>query len=499
MDVTFEQRNSRSLTEFLLNKSNLQFYWNEKGTSIRLEDGGDILYVTQAAREKLANNDVENLSVSEFRKEGATEWIPVIQVDGFKKGQKSKFPYLENIKNESIYSLLRSGLFNLGYVLLFDLDGTLLDTDIANNRAYKYALLKVTGTNDYPCLENLPRITRKECAKIDGMTTDQLNAIINIKQWYFTNQIKDGYTTLIVTSELLKRQSHYNRCYIITSADRNRAKFLIEYHNLSEYVHGVIYADSINKYQHISEKIGCDAFKIILFENERTAINNAIDNGIVEAHTYLVDNNTLREHTIQKNGYLFHSTQAFYSTYYVGFNKPNNPNFINDIKNQFGTIPIQQLKEAKHKICETLYVGILSILNLLSPKEFVVIAVPRAKADSFYSSNQQLFRQSIGEVVSNIQKLGVNIIDGSCYIVRHTNTKTTHLAKSTIKNEGEMPYPGITKNTCRISEEVIGKDILLIDDVYTKGVNIDEDAIQALYDKGARSVTFYSICKTVHV
>lgn len=394
---------------------------------------------------------------------------------------------------------MRSGLFNLEYVLLFDLDGTLLDTDIANNRAYKYAILKVTGINDYPCLEGLRRITRKECAKIDGVTADRLNTIINIKQWNFTNQVKDGYTTQIVTTELLKRQSRYNRCYIITSADRNRAKSLIEYHNLSEYVCGIIYADSIDKYQHIAKKIGCDASKIILFENERTAINNAIDNGIVEAHTYLVNNNTLREYTIQKNDYLFHSTQAFYNTYYVGFNKPNNPNYINDIKNQFGTIPTEQLKEAKHKIYNELYIGILSILNLLNPKEFVVVAVPRAKAESFYTANQQLFRQCIEEVVSDIKKLGLNIIDGSRYIIRHINTRTTHLAKSAVKNEGDMPYPGITKNTCKISDDVIGKDILLIDDIYTKGVNIDEDAIQALYDKGARSVTFYSICKTVHV
>lgn len=98
MDVTFEQRNSRSLTEFLKNKSSLDFHWNEKGTAIRLDDDGEILYVTQAAREKLANNDMKNLSVSEFRKEGTTEWIQVIHVDGFKKGQKSKFPNIENTR-----------------------------------------------------------------------------------------------------------------------------------------------------------------------------------------------------------------------------------------------------------------------------------------------------------------------------------------------------------------------------------------------------------------
>ena len=40
-----------------------------------------------------------------------------------------------------------------------------------------------------------------------------------------------------------------------------------------------------------------------------------------------------------------------------------------------------------------------------------------------------------------------------------------------------------------------GKNILLIDDLYTKSININEDMIQALLDNGAKSVIFYSIGK----
>jgi len=39
---------------------------------------------------------------------------------------------------------------------------------------------------------------------------------------------------------------------------------------------------------------------------------------------------------------------------------------------------------------------------------------------------------------------------------------------------------------------------LLIDDLYTRTVNIDEDAIQALLDKGAHSVAFYAVGRTVY-
>jgi len=64
-------------------------------------------------------------------------------------------------------------------------------------------------------------------------------------------------------------------------------------------------------------------------------------------------------------------------------------------------------------------------------------------------------------------------------------------------NDGLSPYQGITKDTCNISDNVIGKNILLIDDIYTKSVNIDEDAIQALLNKGAKLVVFYAVGRTV--
>lgn len=51
--------------------------------------------------------------------------------------------------------------------------------------------------------------------------------------------------------------------------------------------------------------------------------------------------------------------------------------------------------------------------------------------------------------------------DGSDYLFRHTDTKTTHLAHSPraaqYAGNGDMYYPQITKNTCNISNDVKGK------------------------------------------
>ena len=95
--------------------------------------------------------------------------------------------------------------------------------------------------------------------------------------------------------------------------------------------------------------------------------------------------------------------------------------------------------------------------------------------------------------------MGDIFLDGTNYIVRHTNTKTTHLRKPIegFENDGPKPYPGISYDTCNFSNSINGKDILLIDDIYTKTVNIDEDMLQSLLDLGANSVSFYAIGKTI--
>ena len=134
-----------------------------------------------------------------------------------------------------------------------------------------------------------------------------------------------------------------------------------------------------------------------------------------------------------------------------------------------------------------------NIFQLLIFNSLTVCVVPRAKTN--YKENQLLFKLTICKVVNQLKN---GFIDGTDYIVRHTNTRTTHLPSNTqnYNNDGDKPYPDITINTCNISNNVSGRNILLIDDLYTRTVNIDEDAIQALLKNGASSVTFYSIgCK----
>ena len=199
--------------------------------------------------------------------------------------------------------------------------------------------------------------------------------------------------------------------------------------------------------------------------------------------------------TIQRNNYLSREIQGFYHTHFGGVDLPNNPNFLYKLKNDIHhNWTIDQLKTAMQEFANILMVDLPQIQTQLGQQQLTICVVPRSKADNTYRQNQLLLKATIKHVVNKLA-----FIDGTEYIKRHTNTKTTHLKKPMegFNNDGDLPYVGITNATCNISNDVNGKDILLIDDIYTKTVNIDEDAIQALLNKGANSVAFYAIGNTV--
>jgi len=199
--------------------------------------------------------------------------------------------------------------------------------------------------------------------------------------------------------------------------------------------------------------------------------------------------------TISKNIFLDQNIQAFYSTNYNLMGNDGNPEYLNNLKNTFDSFSQIKLNNAVKDLKDILLKDLPKIPNIDS---LTICVIPRAKAENTYTPNQLLFKSTVQKVIS---KLKLN--DGTNYIVRNVDTKTTHLKSeikrydgSIFKNAGDEPYRGITVDTCTISPSVNGKDILLIDDIYTNEVNIDEDAIQALLYNGANSVFFYAVAKT---
>lgn len=195
---------------------------------------------------------------------------------------------------------------------------------------------------------------------------------------------------------------------------------------------------------------------------------------------------------IEKNEYLKKKVEAYYHGYHRGWNDTE-VGFINTLKNDNGTFSDQKkefgytLSSAQKRLYESLELDLPIIAESLLGK-ITICVVPRSKCNYNYKPTQLLFISTIKKfVLNNLDKF----YDGTAYITRHIDTPTTHNSK----NDKSIDV-GITERTCDISNNVKDKDILLIDDIYTKSINIDEDAIQALLSNGARSVVFYAVGHT---
>lgn len=195
--------------------------------------------------------------------------------------------------------------------------------------------------------------------------------------------------------------------------------------------------------------------------------------------------------TINRNQYLSINTHGYFHQFYRGYRKPENPDFLNKLKNQFNNEQSSVLESSRIEVENILKSDLPKIISENELSNCLVMCVPRSKCLNHYCSNQLMFKEAVSNAANNI----VNAFDGTDLMYRVVDTLTTHLRHSeNIVNDGEEPYPGITKDTCYISEDdIINSDIILIDDIYTRGVNIDEDCIQALLEKGANRVIFYAV------
>lgn len=199
-------------------------------------------------------------------------------------------------------------------------------------------------------------------------------------------------------------------------------------------------------------------------------------------------------YTIKKNKFLEKNVNAYYSLEFKGYENPGNPDFLNHLKNTFDDKDEDLLEKSKEELKDTLEKDLKYIISEKEWKcnECSIITVPRAKNYNKYSKDQLLFIESVSDTAKKL-----NFIDSTKAIIRHTDVKTTHL-KNVENNTGKDPYPGITKETCTIKRDLIeNKKIILVDDVYTPNVNVDEDCLQAILDLNPNDLIFYSVAYTI--
>jgi beta-phosphoglucomutase len=187
---------------------------------------------------------------------------------------------MENIKQDNNFKI------NTDTVLLFDMDGTLIDTDFANFLSYKNAIqsvIKLDKEIQYNPNERFNRTTLK--AVFPNLTKTESEKIIEQKEENYKEHLTQTKLNKSV-ADILMQYYKTNKTILVTNCREDRAMMTLNYHNLTDKFSSLFFKpisdneNRMNKYKNIISSLTLSAQTIIVFENEKQEIEDAILAGI---------------------------------------------------------------------------------------------------------------------------------------------------------------------------------------------------------------------------
>ncbi|PJE46499.1 MAG: hypothetical protein CUR34_07635 [Sediminibacterium sp.] len=170
-------------------------------------------------------------------------------------------------------------------ILFFDLDGTLVDTNLSNYLSYKKAIKSVTNKTINQIDEN-QRFNRSILKKVQPNLTDsEYEKIIQLKEEYYKDFLEHTKLKQSVVNILLQ-YSKTNSTILVTNCRESRAVMTLDYHRLTKHFTRLIFRQinndnlKINKYQNAILYLNISPKLVIAFEDEESEINDAKNAGI---------------------------------------------------------------------------------------------------------------------------------------------------------------------------------------------------------------------------
>lgn len=174
-------------------------------------------------------------------------------------------------------------------VLLFDMDGTLIDTDACNTKAYKMAIASVLGES-FAQLFDISRIERKVLReRLSWISEKQLADIIALKEKFYT-QFIDEIRIIPSTMEILNRFGETHKVVLVTNARRGRTMQTLRHLHLENSFDAIVTKDDCNgtdKFTTAISILGLNPNKVWVFENEEVQAMTAVSAGININHIIL--------------------------------------------------------------------------------------------------------------------------------------------------------------------------------------------------------------------
>jgi beta-phosphoglucomutase len=177
-------------------------------------------------------------------------------------------------------------------ILFFDMDGTLVDTNLANFLSYKKAINSVTKSdNDIPY--NPDKRFSRSLLKIaiPNLTVAEYERIIQEKEECYNDYLYDTKLNTEVTN-ILYKYSKTNKTVLVTNCRKERALTTLNHFGLSDKFSDFFYRQfapcnkKINKFQNAISILGVPPNIIVAFENEETEILDAMQVGILRENIF---------------------------------------------------------------------------------------------------------------------------------------------------------------------------------------------------------------------
>ncbi|MCX7878516.1 MAG: HAD hydrolase-like protein [Ignavibacteria bacterium] len=200
----------------------------------------------------------------------------------------AKFVILVTMINdfETVLEMKLETMIKDDSVLLFDLDGTLIETDLANFLSYKKAISRVIESEINSEFDLSKRFTRQTLYEVfPGLSSDEYEQIIGLKELFYKDFLPD---TKIITPYVnaLKKYSKTHRVILVTNCRKKRAEELLHYHKLNGFFHKKFFREMgsdgvyVNKFKKALKSLSVSTESVIVFENSVSEIEDAIRAGI---------------------------------------------------------------------------------------------------------------------------------------------------------------------------------------------------------------------------
>ena len=172
------------------------------------------------------------------------------------------------------------------FVILCDMDGTLIDTDYANYLSYIHAIEDVTRQKHDLQFNSRKRFNREKLKeKIPYLTDNQYNTIVSLKIDYYNKYLPE---TKVNTSlaEFIRKYGETNDVILVTGCREQRAVETLQYHNLLGCFSRLLCREALsesglsNKYLSAFSLLNTSPMLSIVCENDIIDIKNATLAGV---------------------------------------------------------------------------------------------------------------------------------------------------------------------------------------------------------------------------